>query len=257
VTRRSRALATGLAIVAAYATLAAISGRLTPIARRPLLDGLTPISYRWVSPPPELASTNVLPASGSFTLAVWPGHSQGMVFSTDDAQLTLIVPKDAIPYADEQRSVDVSIEPFDPAKLAAPEPPLILVGNAYRVTAAYRPSGDRLKGPLAKQIEVVLVYPALPNVHGGHTLISSRDGNAWTEVTTNDLVSVGQADAQIGALGYLAVAATGARTPTPMIPGSNQGESFPVAIVIVGVALVVLIGGLALGIRNSRATRPR
>jgi hypothetical protein len=255
--RRVRALLLGLAVVGVYATAAVISGHLSPIARRPILDGLIPTSYRWVNPPPDLASANIKPSSGQFRLAVWPGHSQGTVFSTDDAQVTVIVPRDSIPYAQGQRSVDVTIQPIDPAKLGKPQAPLAISGNAYLLSGTYRPSGRPLKGPLVSNIEVVLVYPALTNVHGSHTLILSSKGTTWNEVHTNDLVSVAQADGQIGSLGYVAAAVTGQRTPTPTVPGAgNQHESFPVAIVIGAVAAVVLIGGLALGIRNNRR-RPR
>jgi hypothetical protein len=258
VSRRVRALLVGLSVVGVYATTAVISGHLSPIARRPILDGLIPTSYRWVNPPPDLASSNIEPSSGSFSLAVWPGHSQGTVFSTNDAQVTVIVPKDSIPYTDGQHTVDVTIQPVDPAKLGKPRAPLEISGNAYLISGTYRPSGKPLKGPLVSNIEIVLLYPALTNVHGSHTLILSKTGTSWTEVHTNDLVSVAQADGQVGSLGYLAAAVTGTPAPTPTIPGGkNQQESFPVAIVIGVVAAVVLIGGLALGIRNSRRSRVR
>ena len=256
--RRALALATGVAVVATYAVLAAVSGHLSSLARRPIFDGLTPFAYRWVNPPPQLAANNIQPSSGRFSLAVWPGHSQGTVFSTDDAQVTVIVPKDAIPYEQGQRSVDVDVEPLDPAKLSAPQSPLTIAGNVYRITATYRPSGDPLRGALAGEIEIVLVYPALLNAHGGHALILSPSGRSWTEVKTTDLVSVGQVDAQVARLGYLASAVTGeAASSTPTIPGAGATKtSFPVALVIGVIAAVVLIGGAALGIRNSRGRPP-
>lgn len=252
--RRALGLATGVAVVSVYAVLAAISGHLSPLARRPILDGLTPLAYRWVNPPPQLAANNIRPSSGRFSLVVWPGHSQGTVFSTDDAQVTVIVPKDAIPYRDGQRSVDVEVEPLDPAKLSAPQAPLTIAGNVYRVSAAYRPSGDPLRGALAGEIEIVLVYPALLNVHGGHALILSTTGRTWSEVKTTDLVSVGQVDARVSRLGYVAAAVTGeAASSTPTIPGAGAAKtSFPVAVVIGVIAAVVLIGGAVLGIRNGR-----
>jgi hypothetical protein len=253
VSRRLRALLAGLAVVCVYAVTGVISGHLSPIARRPILDGLIPTSYRWVNPPPDLAGSNIKPSSGRFSLAVWPGHSQGTVFSTNDAQVTVIVPKDSIPYADGQRSVDVTVQPLDPAKVGTPKPPLAISGNAYRITGTYRPSGDPLKSPLVSDIEIVLLYPALTNVHGSHTLLLSTNGRTWSEIHTNDLVSVSQADGQIGALGYVAAAVTGEQAPMPTIAGGgNQHESFPVAIAIGVVAVAVLLGGLALGIRNAR-----
>jgi hypothetical protein len=149
--------------------------------------------------------------------------------------------------------VAVSLAPLDPTKLAAPRSPLTISGNAYRISGTYRPSGRPLKGSLVSAIEIVLVYPALKNVHGSHTLILSETGKAWTEVDTNDLVSVGQADGRIDSLGYVAAAVTGAATATRTIPGGRTPhESFPIAVAIGITAALVLLAGVALGIRNSR-----
>ena len=47
-----RALATGAGIALLYVALAVLSGHLSPLARRPLLDGFAPVpQYRWVSRP--------------------------------------------------------------------------------------------------------------------------------------------------------------------------------------------------------------
>ena len=64
---RRRLVLGGLAVAIAYAALAGLSGWLSPLARGPLLDGLGPPQpYRWVNPPPALASTNQPPSSAVF-----------------------------------------------------------------------------------------------------------------------------------------------------------------------------------------------
>jgi len=88
VTVRSRALGAGLAIALVYAVSALWSGHLSPLARRPLLDGLAPpTAYRWVRPPPELAATNQKPTPGTFTVELGNDGSKTAVVTTDDAQV--------------------------------------------------------------------------------------------------------------------------------------------------------------------------
>ena len=66
---RSLALGAGVAIALVYTATAVLSGHLSPLARRPLLDGLAPpTAYRWVQPPPELAATNQKPTPGRFVV---------------------------------------------------------------------------------------------------------------------------------------------------------------------------------------------
>ena len=56
------ALLAGVGIVLLYLAGAAVSGRASILARRPLLDGLAPPTpYRWVNPPPDLAAGLRLP----------------------------------------------------------------------------------------------------------------------------------------------------------------------------------------------------
>ena len=61
--RRPIALAAGLGLAALYVAAAVVSGRISPLARHPVLDGFgTPQPYRWVSPPPGQVSSNQQPA---------------------------------------------------------------------------------------------------------------------------------------------------------------------------------------------------
>jgi hypothetical protein len=146
-----------------------------------------------------------------------------------------------------QRFVEISVEPLAPTAVSAPEAPLRIAGNVYLVEAVYRPSGD----PATPEIDprVVLTYPLLPNVHGGHAVVLSTDGERWTAVDTNDLPSIQQADGPLDALGYVAVAGTPAAATAS--PGAADEGSATATIVIVA-ALVVLAVGAAVALRPRR-----
>jgi hypothetical protein len=246
------ALATGALVALVYVGSAALSGHLSPLARRPLLDGyLPPTAYRWVDPPPALASTNNPPKAQDFGVELGSAGSKTAVLTTDDAQVTVILPRGAFAGAGGQRNVVVHVEPLAPSAVsaAAPEPGEI-IGNVYLLEAEYRPSGD--PAPLAANSRVVLVYPLVANDHGSHELLVSGDGAAWTAADTNDLPSIQQADAEIRELGYVAVAATNVSPTASAGPGSDEGGGLNPAVVGIAAGLIVLVIGAAIVLRPSR-----
>ena len=240
---RRRALAAGLAVAAVYFGLAAVSGHLSPLARRPLLDGFAPVNYRWVSPPPELADANEAPAAGDFTLPLTAGGSQPDVLATDDAQITLIPIKGTFPPAPGQRQVHLTITPMAPDTVEPPDPPLVIVGNVYRVEATYEPSGRPIEAP-AKPIEAIVVYPLPPNVHATtHAVIASPDGSSWQVSEGTDTPGNQQVEGPVETLGFIAAAGDlqpGAATPSPA-PSSGGGNSLGI-VLIVGAVCAALVG---------------
>ena len=168
--------------MALYLAGAAVSGRASILARRPLLDGLAPPTpYRWVSPPPDLAASNKPPASTRFTVELTAEGSQLGAFSTSDGQVNLVLSQGAVPPRSGQRGVEVTIEPVDPATLGPAPSGLVTAGNAYQIQASYQPSGDQVE-TLAGQSSIGLVYPLLNTAvadPGGHQVLSSADGQAW------------------------------------------------------------------------------
>ena len=248
-TVRSRALGAGLAIAVVYAATALWSGLLSPLARRPLLDGLAPpTAYRWVKPPPELAATNQKPAPGTFTVKLANDGSKTAVFTTDDAQVTLILPAGSFADAEGQRTVEVKVEPIAGA-IAHPDDPLHVVGNAYLVEAIYEPSGDVAK--LASLATVVMVYPLLANDHGSHSIIWSKTAERWKALDTDDLPSIQQAGADIDELGYLSVAGQPASPSAGS--GTSGGGSSVATIAIVAGLIVLAVIAAALLRRGSRS----
>jgi hypothetical protein len=245
--RTTRTLAAGLAVVAFYAGSAWLSGQLSPLARRPLLDGLAPPTpYRWVDPPAELGSTNLEPASGTFRVELGNRGSLTAVLTTDDAQATLILPKGSFAPAEGERAVELKVQPLAISAVQPPPPPLEILGNVYRLKATYVPSGER--ADLAAKARVVLSYPFSTGTHPGNTIVHSTDGATWTTVDTNDLPSIQQADAPIDALGYVAVARDTTATASPA-PGGDEGS--PVVTIAIAIGLVVLAVAAAVTLRGS------
>lgn len=247
-----RALVAGLAIVAGYAALAAWSSSLSPLARGPLLDGTAPVNYRWVSPPPELASTNQPPSVGRFELPLRNAGVGTQVLFTDDNQVTVVVEGGAIGPSPGQRSVRLVVEPVDPATLAPPGDGLAAFGNAYRLTASFQPSGNRIEA-FDRPIQMIVVYPATSTLHANaHDVLYSRDGEAWSPLDTNDSPGLQQAEARMPAPGYLLVAGVPA-TPSPSGSGAvDAGGSAapPLAVALLVAAGVALVIGLGLLIRG-------
>jgi hypothetical protein len=251
--RTTRTIAAGIAIVAFYAASAWLSGQLSPLARRPLLDGLAPPTpYRWVDPPPELASTNLAPAPGTFRVELGNRGNLTAVLTTTDAQVTLILPKGSFAPADGERALEVSIRPLSASEVDPPPAPLEIEGNVYRLEATYLPSDERAE--LAAEARVVLTYPFSTGVHPGNTIVHSTDGITWTTEDTNDLPSIQQADAPIDALGYVAVARDPSATTAPG-PASDEGSS--VATIAITVGLVVLAGAAAVTLWGPSIPRRR
>jgi hypothetical protein len=178
------------------------------------------------------------------------------IVTTDDAQVTLILPRGAFAGASDERVVEVTIQPLPPSEIEAPDPPAAILGNVYRLRAVYVPSGER--AALASDARVVLVYPFIATDHSGHSVISSPDGIEWTAVETNDFRSIQQADGPIETLGYVAVAQTG----VTVSPSAGPGETSSVATVVIVIGLVVLAAGAAVALRpassrkRGRASRP-
>ena len=237
-----RALLVGLSVVAAYVVLAGVSGRLTPLARRPLLDGFAPPPpYNYVSPPPDLASTNKRPAAGRFTIALDPtAGSEPKVVATTDFQASIALAQGAIaPHAGDS-SVSLAITPMAPSSSVALPSGLQMAGNVYRFTATYRPSGDPVTR-LRQDAQLVLAYPLRSHTLAfRHTLLSSPDGRSFTAVTSTDSIAQQLVQGNVRELGYFAVgqASTGTTTPS----GSVGHVVYTVALwALLGLVLVAFL----------------
>lgn len=247
--RPRRVLAVGLVVVAGYAGLATFSGHLSPLARGPLLDGIgPPQAYRWVNPPADLAATNKPPAVGEFHIPLDPKGSRPEVFVTSDNQVTIVVPSKAFAKQEGQIEVMLSVDPIDPATLASPGKEVVVFGNAYQLTASYRPSGD--PASLAVPMDLILLYPVTTNLHAAtHLLFTSPDGTAWQEREGSDSLATQQAEGPVPELGYVLVGGTGGASLSPS-PADGGGGSKTVAIALIVLAACVGLVGIGLLLRG-------
>lgn len=245
-----RAFIAGLLVIAAYAALAAWSGALSPLARGPLLDGLGPVNYRWVAPPLELEATNQKPSPGRFHLPLERNGVGTQVVFTQDSQVTVVIEEGSIEPAKGQDSVQLLVAPVDPAELAPPGGDLAVFGNAYELSATYRPSRDRV-GAFERPIQVILVYPATSTLHtNSHEILYSPDGEAWEPLETTDSVGQQQAETEVSGPGYVVVAGVPAQVSPSPASGSGSGGMPPVAVALLVGAGVVLVIGIGLLIRG-------
>jgi hypothetical protein len=245
---RRSALLAGLVVVVVYVALAAWSGSITPLARGPLLDGVGPVNYRWVSPPPELEATNQPPSSGRFRLPLGKEGVGTQVVFTSDSQVTVVIDEGSIGPAPSERSAELLVEPVDPAELAPPGGELVPFGNAYRFGARFLPSGEQVDD-LDRPIQAILVYPATSTLHAtSHEIMFSPDGEAWQALETTDSPAQQQAQADVPGLGYIVVA--GVPAPTTPAPSSTSGGTPALAVALLVAAGVVLLIGIGLLIRS-------
>lgn len=263
---RSKAVISGLAVVAAYVAGAVLSGHMSPFARGPLLDGLgPPPPYRWVNPPPALRPTNRPPESGSYTLDL-SGPSQPGVFETNDRQALVILPQGAIPHAAGASTVALTLTPLDPSRFGAPPHGFEVAGNVYRIEATYQPGGAPVGHLVGKGSQVALVYPLITT---STFTLQSDDGKGWTTPPSMDSHANHQVLAtDLTKLGYFAVAVpatspspstspapTTSGSPVPPLPapsGGSGGAVIGFIALLAAVALLLFLRGQFVRRRNAR-----
>jgi hypothetical protein len=247
-----RTLAWGLVAALAWVGLAAVSGGLSPLARRPLLDGLIPgAAYRWVAPPPELAADNQPPSAGEFELEVREGRTLSNVFFTADNQVTLLA-SEGVGEGRRHDGLRLTVTPEDPATFPDPPGELVPFGNAVRLEAAWAPSGQAVEG-FATPLTTILVYPATPNLHATeHDLLWSPDGSAWETLETIDSIAQQQVQADVPGPGVVLVAGVPAPLPSPP-SGDDAGGRQALSTVLVVFAGVSLLLGIGILVRARSA----
>jgi hypothetical protein len=208
-----------------------------------------------VKPPPELASGNKPPVPGGWQVRLGPGGSQVSAFGTGDGQFNLVLAQGAIPASPGQSQVALDGVPLNPARLGRVPAGLLAAGNAYRLTAAYRPSGKPITR-LAGETNVGLVYPLLSAPVAGpaaHVILWSRNGRSWSRLQSVDAPGAHQVSARIAGTGYFLAAVP----PAPAAQAAGGGVSVGL-LVLLGVAVAVVAGTVAVVLVRQRGRgRPR
>jgi hypothetical protein len=236
-----RRLTAGILLAGVYLLAALVSGRLDIFARRPLLDGVSaPPPYRWVSPPPEFAETNLKPDAVKQNVKFAGGTSEGEFVATDDGQASVVLPKDAVPPKSGATAAAFSIDPRDPARFSGSPKSFAVRGNVYEIRAKYVGGGNGPVGLLDPPGRIILTYPSRTGafLRSTHMVIQSKDGTTWKVLDTdNDSPQALQIAVSSSELGYFAVVAKPGRPLAP--PGGSSPAPF------VMISAVVAVAGLA------------
>jgi hypothetical protein len=200
----------------------------------PVYDGIAvpPEPYRWVSPPPNLASGNKPPLPGESTLPVLNGQVAGGGVQTGDNQVVIYFGPGAFNAPAGATGVKCTIEP-DPNP---PGPPsgVEIRGNVYRISCVGVPGG----GPVTVVSNYHLTMRFPP---GAFKEIQYNDGNGWRALPTL-IAPGGDPYASVNAPGfgeYAATAPTGAAGPGIFADLGRYLEFFGI------LAFVVLFGAIA------------
>jgi hypothetical protein len=247
-----RAALFGLVAGLTYLALAALSAHLSPLARRPLLDGFAPPPpYRWAKPPPNLASINKPPLSGRYTVDLGgPTGGEGL-FATKDSQASILLVGGSIAPPPSARSVQLTLEPRAPSAAVSLPRGVTISGNVYTIGATAEPTGRTIT-KLAKSAVVTLVYPAVAGPHRPHRILGSTDGKHFAELPSTDSPVLQQITAHTKSFGSFAVGVREAGRPAP---APTQGSHVPITAVVIAVAAVaaVIIGWLRWRARRAAA----
>jgi hypothetical protein len=212
--------------------------------RSALYDGLPlpQAPYRYVNPPPDLASSNQPPGSGQATLPVQNGQVPGGGVQTSDGQVLVYFGVGALGASSSAQSATIRVDPVtDP-----PAPPAgsQIRGNVYRVSGTEQPSGAAVT--VVHGYNITMRYPP-----GPFKELQFYDGTSWHALRTTSVNGNPYAGATPTALGQIAATA----------PAGAGGESlFTILARLVEsyglLAFIIVFGGIAVAqeIRRRRRT---
>jgi len=228
-----------------YALGAGLSGHLSILARRPLLEGPPALlPYRWVCPPPELSATNVAAGGVETSIGLGPNGSHAKSMNPPDAQIFFAVQEGSFAPRPGARSVDLDIQPECADKFPPLPSGLKAASNVYRLSATYKPGGPRVQElqPTDQPVTAVLTYSVVPTLHtSDHTVLFSKDGKSWQELQTTDMPSAVQVNAVVPSLGYLVVG----QHQVPVVAGSRTATTsggIPRSwLLVIGAVLIVAL----------------
>lgn len=139
---KARRLRWGLAAAGSYLLVAAVlfaSGR--PVL--PLFDGLAPMTYRWVDPPPDFETGNQEPLPGRTRVPLEEGSAITVI--TDDGQAQLSILTEDVVFPEGQRAAVGTLTALDPSTFGPPPAGLRFDSNAYEAEVVYVPSEEPLE----------------------------------------------------------------------------------------------------------------
>lgn len=242
---RARQIVWGAALAAVYlaVTLASQHSGLLPI--RPLYEGgAPPPDYKWVNPPPELASGNQKPKGGSGDILLvdprTPGKSAIGNITTDDGQAVLIIPAGGIAQKPGETKAHFTITPLDPDKVGAPPAKMSYDGNAYEVKAEYTNSHTPIVIPATSCPTTLTQETACHTIVLRYVYVATdlyrRDGDVWRPMKATVAAAALQAYANTPKLGIFVAIDSGASKRKPSRGGNFLAFGIGLAAILVGTA---------------------
>lgn len=211
-------------------------------------DALVP--YRWATPPEMLAPINQPPLAGRGSVEIRDGRARAGTIRTEDGQAVLTLPDDAFDVSAADTNVAIEITPSDGASIGDPPKGRVYEGNAYRIRATSRPSGD----PAAVNASVTVTL-RIPQHSAGiqpepATFALMRRAGARWERSPGALDKNGRRIVgTLSALGTFVAVSEG--TPNP-----DNGPSATLYVIILGgVAFVGLVGTGVARARKRKSAR--
>lgn len=200
----------------------------------PLYDGLPlpQAPYRYVSPPPNLKSSNEPPLSGEKVLPIRDGRVSAGTVATGDNQAVAFFATGSLQAGSDAQSVKVRIEP-DPSAPPAPAE-TVIHGNVYRIVAVGQPGGAPAR--VAKAFHATLRYPP-----GPFQELQFYDGTAWRPLPTRLDPANPYATAVLSELGEVAATApVGAKPLSFLTVLLRMVRAYGVIAIVLAFGLVVV-----------------
>lgn len=211
-----------------------------------VFDGIGPgpvTPYRYVNPPPDLASSNQPPQSGEATLPVQNGQVPGGGVQTGDAQVLVFFGLGALKASSAATSVTLRVDPLtDPP--SAPSGSQIR-GNVYRISATEEPGGASVA--VVHGYNITVRFPP-----GPFKELQLYDGSTWRALRTSTMSDNPYAGAVLMTLGDIAATAPAGATGGSLISWvAGIVESYGLLL------FIVIFGGIAVWQEIRRRRRPR
>jgi hypothetical protein len=233
-------------VVALYVAVAAGTVRLTDHHVRPLFESIGPApAYQWVDPPSQFAAGNVKPHAVTRELPLNGAGSALTSVQSSDSQVVVNLPDGAVPPRPGDSALELAFTPLAPKQVAAAPSGLRADGNVYRVTLAYKPSGQTI-ATVAKAGNLVMAVP-----DPGEAILYSADGKRWTKLTTQPVGGPTTLGTRFDRAGYY----MGAAAPTATAKKSNTGTVIAVIAIVVVLALLLGLGPVL--VRRLRTPKSR
>ena len=208
-------------------------------------DGFAPPApYHWVSPPPELKSSNRPPTSGQATIAVRNGSTEAGHVFTIDQQAAVTFPSQSFEAPPNGGSVTLEIKPV-------PSYPdfrgIVPAGNVYLVSASTRlisPVVVTLRYGSQKQDPPSQIFAAADSAAWWKSIGSINNGVPYTVAASTQT------------LGYFVAGYPPAPPATAASTASGAGSPPVLALVALAAAVLVVLAGIPLVAARRRAVRP-